>query len=41
MVNDGKERKDDIYDILGNMRDIQEELKEYKSMKKFASMKEN
>ena len=34
-------RKDDICDMLGHMRDIQQEMKEYKSMKKFAVMKEN
>ena len=27
--------------MLGNMRDIQQEIKEYKNMKKFVMMKEN
>lgn len=39
--NEEKERKDDIYDMLAHMRDIQLEIKEYKNMKKFAVMKEN
>jgi len=36
-----KARKDEIFDMMNNMNDIQQEIKEYKNMKKFAVMKEN
>ena len=36
-----KTRKDEIFDMMTNMSDIQQEIKEYKNMKKFAVMKEN
>ena len=36
-----KTREEDVHDILSSLRDIQQEIKEYKNANKFAIMKEN